>query len=189
MDISGKRGREIEYEEMIINSSDVQTEGEYLSTKRYRTLQDTVRIRNYRAAAVCLVLLCVLLLTAVIALCVHIYTIRTKCTQEREELIQEKGNLLKGRDQFPVVGKDQCSDNPKWITYKHSSYYISSEWKNWTDSRQDCLQRGADLIIINNREEQDFAKKLSCGSNVWIGLTDREVEGTWKWVDGSTPRS
>uniref|UniRef100_A0A9J8D3Q6 C-type lectin domain-containing protein n=1 Tax=Cyprinus carpio carpio TaxID=630221 RepID=A0A9J8D3Q6_CYPCA len=49
---------------------------------------------------------------------------------------------------------DQCSDNPKWITYKHSSYFISSEWKNWTDSRRDCLQRGADLVIINNEEEQ-----------------------------------
>uniref|UniRef100_A0A8C1UG18 C-type lectin domain-containing protein n=1 Tax=Cyprinus carpio TaxID=7962 RepID=A0A8C1UG18_CYPCA len=49
---------------------------------------------------------------------------------------------------------DQCSDNPKWITYKHSSYFISSEWKNWTDSRRDCLQRGADLVIINIEEEQ-----------------------------------
>ncbi len=32
---------------------------------------------------------------------------------------------------------------------------------------------------------QDFVKKISADSNVWIGLTDSDVEGIWKWVDGS----
>uniref|UniRef100_A0A8C1UJ04 Si:dkey-181c13.1 n=1 Tax=Cyprinus carpio TaxID=7962 RepID=A0A8C1UJ04_CYPCA len=74
-----------------------------------------------------------------------------------------------------------CSDNPKWITYKHSSYYISSEWKNWTDSRRDCLQRGADLVIINNKEEQEFIVNMTSANIVWIGLTDSDNEGVWKW--------
>uniref|UniRef100_A0A673KJP8 C-type lectin domain-containing protein n=1 Tax=Sinocyclocheilus rhinocerous TaxID=307959 RepID=A0A673KJP8_9TELE len=89
--------------------------------------------------------------------------------------------------------KYQCSDNPKWITYKHSSYYISSKWKNWNDSRRDCLQRGADLVIINNKEEQ-VSEILVTNANIvdfWIGVTDSDEEGnwkwnTWKWVDGST---
>ncbi len=40
--------------------------------------------RNYRAAVVCLVLLCVLLLTAVIVLCVHIHT---NYTHTRHQLL------------------------------------------------------------------------------------------------------
>ncbi|XP_058623615.1 CD209 antigen-like [Onychostoma macrolepis] len=79
----------------------------------------------------------------------------------------------------------QCSDNTKWVTYKRNSYYVSSEWKNWVDSRRDCLQRGADLIIINNKEEQEFITKVISGNIVWIGLTDSDNEGVWKWVDGS----
>ncbi|XP_042341619.1 CD209 antigen-like protein E isoform X2 [Plectropomus leopardus] len=41
-----------------------------------------------------------------------------------------------------------------WVYFHHSFYYISSLKKSWQDSRDDCLQRGADLIIINNKEEQ-----------------------------------
>ncbi|KAF4115384.1 hypothetical protein G5714_002873 [Onychostoma macrolepis] len=87
---------------------------------------------------------------------------------------------------FIQVGMSgQCSDNTKWVTYKRNSYYVSSEWKNWVDSRRDCLQRGADLIIINNKEEQEFITKVISGNIVWIGLTDSDNEGVWKWVDGS----
>jgi len=41
-----------------------------------------------------------------------------------------------------------------WIYYKSSLYFISSETKSWTESRRYCTERGADLIIINNRDEQ-----------------------------------
>ncbi|KAL7405287.1 hypothetical protein ABVT39_026675 [Epinephelus coioides] len=70
-----------------------------------------------------------------------------------------------------------------WVYFYHSFYYISSINKSWQDSRDDCLQRGADLIIINSREEQEFARKFK--GLRWIGLTDSETEGTWTWVDGT----
>ncbi|XP_058623541.1 CD209 antigen-like protein C, partial [Onychostoma macrolepis] len=165
---------------------------------------DSVQIRSSRTAAVCLVLLCVLLLTAVIVLCVHIHTNNTNYTQETHQLLTNITNLTEERDeliiqnenlsnernqlinQLSILGKDgQCLDNPKWITYKRNSYYVSSEWKNWVDSRRDCLQRGADLIIINNKEEQEFITKVTSANIVWIGLTDSDNEGVWKWVDGN----
>ncbi|XP_026114712.1 asialoglycoprotein receptor 1-like [Carassius auratus] len=62
---------------------------------------------------------------------------------------------------------------------------MSNETKNWTESRRDCQKRGADLIIINNREEYYFVQNKSGPAAVYIGLTDSEVEGNWKWVDGS----
>uniref|UniRef100_A0A8C2HTT6 C-type lectin domain-containing protein n=1 Tax=Cyprinus carpio TaxID=7962 RepID=A0A8C2HTT6_CYPCA len=73
-----------------------------------------------------------------------------------------------------------------WIYYQSSFYYMSNEGKNWAESRKDCQKRGADLIIINNREEQDFVNKITAKRDFWIGLTDSDVEGRWKWVDGST---
>lgn len=43
-----------------------------------------------------------------------------------------------------------------WSYFNGSFYYISipSEKKSWQNSRDDCKRRGADLVIINSKEEQ-----------------------------------
>ncbi|XP_067257577.1 CD209 antigen-like protein C isoform X1 [Chanodichthys erythropterus] len=183
-----------------INSFDVRTEPS--DTKRHQTLHhtgsDCVRIRSSRAAPMCLALLCVLLLTAVIVLCVYIHTKSTNCTEERNELLTSNMQLTKERDglssnnQDLIKQRDQLKKEKNellklggWVYYQSSFYFISSESKSWTESRRYCTERGADLIIIHNREEQDFVKNISGAAVVWIGLADSHVENRWKWVDGS----
>ncbi|XP_051748227.1 C-type lectin domain family 4 member M-like [Ctenopharyngodon idella] len=180
-----------------------------------RTGSVCVKIRSSRAAAVCLVLLCVLLLTAVIVLCVHIHTKSSNDTQEthqlltnitnlseeRDELLTMITNLKEERDRLKINTKNLTNERDQlklekndlqmtlgkldgWIYYQSSLYFISSEKRNWAESRRYCTERGADLIIINNRAEQEFVKKNY--DSFWIGLTDSDVEGRWEWVDGST---
>uniref|UniRef100_A0A3P9AX05 C-type lectin domain-containing protein n=1 Tax=Maylandia zebra TaxID=106582 RepID=A0A3P9AX05_9CICH len=80
-----------------------------------------------------------------------------------------------------------------WVYFRGDFYYISHIKKSWSDSREDCLQRGADLVIISSTEEQVQTVILKSARvetklfrrNTWIGLSDTEEEGTWKWVDGS----
>uniref|UniRef100_A0A672KLN4 C-type lectin domain-containing protein n=1 Tax=Sinocyclocheilus grahami TaxID=75366 RepID=A0A672KLN4_SINGR len=71
-----------------------------------------------------------------------------------------------------------------WTCYQSSFYYMSNQMKNWTESRRYCIEKGADLIIINNGQEQDFVKNMSGTAVIYIGLTDTAEEGRWKWVDG-----
>ncbi|ROL54385.1 Transmembrane protein 135 [Anabarilius grahami] len=182
-----------------VRDHDFRTETNTLQSKG----SDCVKIRSSRAAPVCLVLLCVLLLTAVIVLCVHIHTKSTNYTEERDQLLTKITNLTEERDQLQITAfkteKDLLSKNDNlikclhekdgWIYFQSSFYYISSEKKSWTESRRNCTEREADLIIINNREEQDFVKKMSDGVKVWIGLTDSDEEGRWKWVDGTNMTS
>ncbi|KAF4115375.1 C-type lectin domain family 10 member A-like [Onychostoma macrolepis] len=201
------------------------------------TGSDCVKIRSSRSAVVCLVLLCVLLLTAVIVLCVQVFTnidlFQTKgknimeerhqlltrnknlteerdqllskitslsgdrdwllnkninLTNEKDELISKNDNLIKQRDQLNQEINEMVNSLHEidgWIYHEFSYYYISSGWKSWTESRRYCTDRGGDLIIIDNREEQEFVNNMSGGADVWIGLTDIDEEDTWKWVDGS----
>ncbi|KAM8880079.1 CD209 antigen-like protein C isoform 1-T1 [Spinachia spinachia] len=74
-----------------------------------------------------------------------------------------------------------------WVYVRPSFYYISSSKKPWLESRNDCLNRGADLVVINSRNEQDFARKFEL-QYTWIGLTSGDTNNSWIWVDG-TPLS
>ncbi|KAI5087738.1 CD209 antigen-like protein C, partial [Silurus meridionalis] len=73
-----------------------------------------------------------------------------------------------------------------WINFRSSFYYVSNEKKSWEESRQNCRDKGADMMIINSKEEQEFIiKHISSIREVWIGLSDKDKEGEWKWVDAS----
>ncbi|XP_048034487.1 C-type lectin domain family 4 member K-like isoform X2 [Megalobrama amblycephala] len=173
------------------------------------TGSDSVRIKSSRAALVCLVLLCVLLLTADIVLCVYIYIKSTNYTEERDQLLTNITNITKERDGLIIKNINLTNERNQlifkntnllnksdqlrnellirdgWIYYQSSFYYMPNETNNWNKSRRYCTERGADLVIINNKEEQDFVKNMSDAALVWIGLTDSDVENRWKWVDGT----
>lgn len=72
-----------------------------------------------------------------------------------------------------------------WKTFGNKCYYFSPSGvtKTWDASRKDCKERGADLVIITTQEELIFVSKMYAVT--WIGLTDREQENMWKWVDGT----
>ncbi|XP_028969731.2 CD209 antigen-like protein E isoform X2 [Esox lucius] len=137
-------------------------------------------VHPYRVTTVCLGLLCVLLLTGILGLLLsqrNLLNSYNNLTKQRDQL-KEKTELLKN------IKEGFCPEG--WNKFETSCYYNTTLKKTWEDSRQDCIDRGADLVIINSREEQSFINRLyKPNKHVWIGLTDSDTEGTWIWVDGS----
>ncbi|XP_030596978.1 CD209 antigen-like protein E [Archocentrus centrarchus] len=77
----------------------------------------------------------------------------------------------------------------EWLKFGRSCYFKSTERKTWPESRTDCQNKGADLVIINSREEQEFISELNMKEESWIGLKTtykgKSGEHEWEWVDGS----
>ena len=40
------------------------------------------------------------------------------------------------------------------------------------------------LVTITDADENEFIKSNTTARNVWIGASDQETEGTWKWMAG-----
>ncbi|XP_053713479.1 CD209 antigen-like protein E [Synchiropus splendidus] len=70
-----------------------------------------------------------------------------------------------------------------WLYIHPSLYYVSRVTKSWFDSRNFCVKRGADLVVINSKKEQEFTNQFA--RITWIGLHQREDNEQWVWVDGT----
>uniref|UniRef100_A0A3Q1HMY9 C-type lectin domain-containing protein n=1 Tax=Anabas testudineus TaxID=64144 RepID=A0A3Q1HMY9_ANATE len=163
-----------------------------LTTFPFHTVHLTVKKSSYKVAAVVLGLLCLLLLIGLITLEMEMVQLETSyrnLTKEKDQLQTRYNNLTEERDQLQKRFDDINNEinylkrRDGWVIFRSNFYYISAVEKSWQESRNDCLEKGADLVIINNREEQEFTRTFK--KAVWIGLTDMEREGKWKWVDGT----
>ncbi|KAG7215516.1 hypothetical protein INR49_014683 [Caranx melampygus] len=47
-----------------------------------------------------------------------------------------------------------CQNMTGWQHFRCSCYYKSTDKKYWNESWEDCKSRGADLVVINSKEEQ-----------------------------------
>ncbi|XP_040913949.1 CD209 antigen-like protein E [Toxotes jaculatrix] len=73
-----------------------------------------------------------------------------------------------------------------WRKFCGACYLVSTNSDSWGKARQDCRDRGADLVVIDSAAEQTFLSNLVEDQIAsWIGLTDVDEEKTWKWIDGT----
>ena len=81
-----------------------------------------------------------------------------------------------------------------WKLFQNHCYLMPSkpiilQQSTWHDARSFCVASGADLVSLNSQTEESFVnKQIEIWGNYlyyWIGLTDEDVEGKWKWTDGS----
>ncbi|XP_044065054.1 hepatic lectin-like isoform X1 [Siniperca chuatsi] len=90
---------------------------------------------------------------------------------------------------LPVINCTECPD--KWLQVGDQCFFLITDKQDWSFSAQNCREMGGHLAILTTREQHEAVEKegrriAGFYTNYWIGLTDIENEGDWKWVDNST---
>ncbi|XP_019132711.2 CD209 antigen-like protein D [Larimichthys crocea] len=141
-----------------------------------------VQRNSFRAAALILGLLLVVAVVVLSKLYISASSAKHRHINRYEKLHTAYEELKKGL----------CGNNSEgWKGFGCSCYHKSTEMKNWTESRKACQDRGADLVTINNKEEQNFLLELDEHGDFWVGLQSVRNPTSWKheweWVDKSRP--
>jgi glucose/arabinose dehydrogenase len=69
--------------------------------------------------------------------------------------------------------------------YNGKNYILTNGSKTWENAQAEAQSLGGNLVTINDAAEETWLKS-TFGSNqqFWIGFTDKDVEGQFKWVNG-----
>ncbi|XP_048825377.1 C-type lectin domain family 9 member A-like isoform X4 [Brienomyrus brachyistius] len=133
----------------------------------------------------------------------QLQVLKSNLTVQNEFLESETKQLVKSQTlldeilqfrNFPVKNycpnETTCSRCPTgWIFNNSKCYFLGQVWKTWQDSRNECFKMGADLLTIQDKEEQMFIMNLAptyldIWHGYWVGLTRQA--NNWVWVNGST---
>ncbi|KAL0965895.1 hypothetical protein UPYG_G00287370 [Umbra pygmaea] len=83
---------------------------------------------------------------------------------------------------------------PGWASFSGNCYWLVSNkilLTSWHEAQTKCSSFGANLVTIKSHEEQFFINtylpELNEGEvpDVWIGVSDKDKDGTFKWVDNT----
>ncbi|XP_067367973.1 killer cell lectin-like receptor subfamily B member 1B allele A isoform X2 [Channa argus] len=175
-------------------------------------IDEETRRPHCQCLACCLGILCVILLSGIIAMMVHQRNI-TNLTAQNQELESQRDNLTQQiRDMETKWKEDNVTraqwsidqycpkDNNRrtckacqqgWNNNQFSCYAVNnaerSDQKTWEEARENCTGKNSDLAVIVNEAQKKFTTdnswKQAGISGYWIGL--KVEDGRWKWVDGT----
>ncbi len=86
---------------------------------------------------------------------------------------------------FPA--QTQSGQDQGWIKNPaNGHFYKLTDSMNWLEAEAQAVQWGGHLATINDANENEWLVSTFGGSseNFWIGYTDKDVEGVWKWISG-----
>ena len=66
-----------------------------------------------------------------------------------------------------------------------NSLYTIVDGPSWTEAEANAVKLGGHLTALTSAAEDGFVWN-SFKQNRWIGFTDSEAEGVWKWTTGET---
>ncbi|KAM6233319.1 killer cell lectin-like receptor subfamily B member 1B allele C [Porphyrio hochstetteri] len=143
-----------------------------------------------------------LLGAAVVALGSWVYRLQFENVGSQENIGSQKNECLSvGNDNTTLekmleLRKGLCSSQSSegegcklcplgWKLNGNKCYWFTDNTSSWNHSREDCENRGAELLVPEDQDELDSISKIPQSSKqFWIGLSS-SIEQGWTWLNGS----
>uniref|UniRef100_A0A8D0L511 C-type lectin domain-containing protein n=1 Tax=Sphenodon punctatus TaxID=8508 RepID=A0A8D0L511_SPHPU len=77
----------------------------------------------------------------------------------------------------------------EWEYFDGKCYYFSLEVVTWQTAKSKCEEDHSQLVVINSNAEQNFIQTRTRNERYWLGLSDLDTEGEWRWVDETDYRT
>jgi hypothetical protein len=77
-------------------------------------------------------------------------------------------------------------EGPRFNSTTRNAYFLLSQ-NNWTNSQAEAVTLGGRLVKVEDAAENAWIASTfdALNRNLWIGLSDAAVEGTYRWTDGT----
>jgi hypothetical protein len=111
----------------------------------------------------------------------------SKFTGDQNGLGNEVFTRVEEKETSSVKDSKKTSVPADAKEYKGHHYLVGEKKLTWTEAKLDAEKRGGHLVIIKDKEEQDFVISflLKAGIRfVWIGAEHKNLR--WQWVDGTS---
>lgn len=81
--------------------------------------------------------------------------------------------------------REKLRSDANWQEFQGSFYRLTPEKMPFQEARSWARSRGGDLVSITSEAEQRFLiSAFGDKRPLWLGLSDEEEEGTWRWLNG-----
>ncbi|XP_026226134.1 NKG2-A/NKG2-B type II integral membrane protein-like isoform X2 [Anabas testudineus] len=196
---------ELAYATVTFNTNSVSSHGKpkhseviysTVKTEEEASNTDSVTSENEKKAPLSLLpfmagslgIICIILMSVVITLSVHMNTVTSEQERENVRLKRQKQELIRERDRLNwtirVILEYENFPVNNYCPQKESNY--SSHWMTWQESRNKCRNKTADLVVIESRKEQKFINNHTKyyhddKHGYWIGLRKNTTK-TWTWL-------
>ena len=108
---------------------------------------------------------------------------------------ERKDNVLFTFESEPIPtdaprGRVRASTSPApgegvWVVNPANRHaYKSIRCESWNDANSQATAEDAHLVTINDEAEQKWLSEIFGSRPYWIGLTDLDKEGEWRWTSG-----
>ena len=83
------------------------------------------------------------------------------------------------------IADERCDEG--WRFYGESCYYREDKkkaLKSWEKAQEICESKQANLVTVNDADEQKFLGQILGKKGSWCGLSNKDNKNDFEWVSG-----